>query len=506
MARGTRVQVRIPNAPTTPGERAAATAEALGAPLPRGLVSDNAAINATTSKIRSVPLIGSRVSSAVDATQAAAGRRIEEIASGAARVPPDRALAGSMLRPALQDLIERNNREIDRAYADLRRVTNTNLFSAVRNTRTALEAVLRARRGARMARPERGLEDIISLTGGAVSFNQLQRARNHMAQMIEWARANPNPGFDVADLRRLYAAMTADMEATVRQHAYVHPDRAADALHLSHMTAQTFIEQNGMLQRVLNVRADERMVGSLITAAQERTGNLRLLAELRAGLHPNDFHQIAGSLLSELGHSPATGEFSLNRFVTGWNKLSQNARQILFSPQHLRNIEEIVGMGEHIRGALRESNTSHTAGVLILFDLARDAILLGATMAAGTMSGATAVGAALGTPSVLFAHWLSSPAVASSMARWSRARQAWETTKTAGAFAAFNLATRNLANTLGVPPELVAHHAGLPAGPPGGPLGGPAAPPASPQRPPQTTAPAAPRAPVKDQSRVPVFR
>jgi hypothetical protein len=471
-------------APTTPGGRAAATAEQLGAPLPRGLASDNAAINATTSKIRSVPLLGSRVSSAVDAVQAAAGRRIERIASGASHAPPDRALAGSTLRPAIQNVIEKNNREIDKAYADLRRIADTNKFGATPNTRTAVEAIVKARRGAGIAKPEKGLEDVLSLLRKGMTFNQLQRARNHFAQIIEWAKTNPNPGFDLADLRRIYAAMTGDMKGIIRQHAHVHPDRAADALDLAHMSAKTFIEQNGTLQRVLNVRADERLVGSLVTAAQEKTGNLRMLAELRSGLPPDDFHMIAGSLLNELGHNSATGEFSLNKFVTQWDKISRNAKQILFSPQHLQNIEDIVAMGAHIKGALRESNTSHTAGVLMLFDLARDAILLGATMTAGTMSGETAVAGALATPAIIFSHWLASPAGASSIARWLRARAGLSQGVTAARLGAFNIATRNLANTLGIPQESIARQSPALTGTGSG--------------------PAALPLPAKSQSRVPV--
>jgi hypothetical protein len=455
---------RLPLSPTTPGGLAAQTAENLGAPIPRGLASDNRAINATTAKVRSVPLIGSRISSAVDATQAAAGRRIGEIARGSRGAPPDRALAGSVLRPALEQVIADNNARIDQAYHVLRHVADTNRFGAVANTRTAFEAIMRARRGARMAKPESGLTDVAELVGqgrkpgGGVSFNQLQRARNHLAQTIEWARANPNPGFDVADLRRIYAAMTTDMEAIIRQHARIAPDRAVDVLRQAHQVAQIMIGQNSAAQRVLNLRADENLVGSLVNAAQERTGNLRLLADLRASMHPDDFHHIAGALLAEMGRGPG-GEFSLNRFINNWANISEGARGILFTPQHLRNIEDIVGMGQHIRGALRESNTSHTAGVLIMFDLARDAILLSASAAAGTMTGATMVGGALGAPSVLLAHWLSRPAVASSMARWNHARTAWLLGKTAGKLAVYMIATRNLAHTLGVPAALITHHA-----------------------------------------------
>lgn len=449
---------RVPNAPVTPGERAAETARQLGAPLPRGVASDSRAVQSLTSRMRQVPFGGERIGERVQETERAAGRRIEEIAAGASRTAPDRALAGSTLRPALQDLIEKNNGEIDKAYAALRTVTDTNQFGSVKNTKAALEAILKARRGARLAKPETGLADVMNLVKSGITFNQLQRARNHMAQMIEWAKANPNPGFDTADLRRIYAAMTADMEATVRRYAHVAPQQAADALRLAHQTAQTFIEQNGTLQRVLNVRADERMVGSLITAAQEKTGNLRLLAELKAGLPPDDFQRISGTMLNELGHNAATGEFSLNQFMTQWDKVSDNAKRLLFSPQHLRNIEDIAGMGAHIKGALKESSSSHSANLLVLLDLAKDAALLGGDIATGGGPGlGSAVGAGSSVGLWMLTRWLASPAKASSMANWSRARQAlYNYGWTPARLATFNVMTRNLANNLGVPVELIA--------------------------------------------------
>jgi hypothetical protein len=299
---------RIPQA-LTRGEQAAQTAEDLGVPLARGLASDNRLMQGSTRMLRNLPLTGDRIGRNLEAVQEAAGGRIGEIAAGGAGAAPDRALAGSMLRPALQGVIEDNNARIDQAYGVLDRVIQSHLFGALPRTRAAVQGIVRQRRGARMDNPEAGLADVINLVRTGVSFDGLQRQRNQIGRMIQLAENNPNPGFNVADFRRLYAAMTGDMEGIVRQHARpgVHPDRAAEVLREAHRVAATFAGHNSTVQRVLNVQADERLVGSLLTAAQERTGNLRLLAQLRASMHPDDFHNIGGVMLAELGRNRATG-------------------------------------------------------------------------------------------------------------------------------------------------------------------------------------------------------
>src|SRR5262249_13691017 len=138
-----------------------------------------------------------------------------------------------------------------------------------------------------------------------------------------------------------------------------------------------------------------------------------------------------------------------------WERISERARGILFAPQHLRNIEDIVGMGRHISGALRESSTSHSASLLVLLDVAKDAALLGADVASGGLGAFSAIGA--GTTAGLWglARWLGSPATASSMAAWSRARVGLLGHPTPARLAAFNIATRNLAHNLGVPVQSI---------------------------------------------------
>lgn len=451
-------------APTalTRGQRAAQTAEDLGAPIPRGLASDNTAINATTAKIRSVPVIGSRVSNAVDRTQHAAGERLEDIA-GQMGGASDRAAADAIVRPGLQSAIDANRAQIDANYNGVRGLIDHNRQFPMPRTQQALAAIRGQRAAAGHPNAGHGLEQFENVSRGA-TFNGAHRAR------VDAREAGnplvPHPGYNAADYNRLTRAMTADIRsmaaAGARNATPAGRQAAVQAFDQAETEFGRLAEQNGVLQRLVDSRG-EGAIATLLNAAKEKGGNIALLAQLRNSMAPADFQAIGGMLLHELGQNNATGEFSLAKFATQWDKTAPRARSVLFSPQHLQNIEDIVGLGTHIKSALRESNNSHTAGVLILFDLARDAILFGATAAAGTMSGASLATGAMATPAVLFAHWLSRPATASSMAAWMRARAGMLGHPTPGRLAAFNITTRNLANNLGIPLESVLKRIGGPA-------------------------------------------
>ena len=445
---GPRVQKAIP---TTPGERAAETAANLGAPLPRGLTSDNTAVQATTAKLRSVPIVGSRISSMVDKTQAAAGQRVEDITGQMAGGATDRAAADALVRPALQDVVDRNNARADQLYGAVRNSINPDRPYQLPNTQTTLGRIIAQRQAAGWADPERGLEQFKNVAESG-SFNGAHRARvdaRNAGNVL-----NPNPGYNKADYNALTRAMTADLRSIANTEG---GQKAVSAFDKAETEFGKMAEQNAELNKLVNARG-EGAIATLLGSARERSGNVRLLAQLKNSLSKPDFEQVGGVLLHELAQNPTTGEFSLGKFVTGWDKVSDRAKDVLFSPQHLKDINDIVGMGQHIKSSLRESNTAHTAGVLILFDLARDAALLATTAAAGTLTMGAAAGAIGGLGSMALGRWLASPAKAASMSAWTRAYRAVAGSRTPARIAAFNLATRNLSNNLGVPVETILGH------------------------------------------------
>lgn len=441
--------------PAGAGQAAARTAEKIGAPIPRGFASDNPNTIATTAKLRSLPFVGAKINTALGKTQKAAGGVVEDIAQQMAGGPTDRSIADAIVRPGLRGAIQQNKKEIDQAYNSLRGMIDPNRPYTLPTTTAALTRIMQARSAAGWSKPELGLDQFLNLIKGA-TFNGAHRAR---ADAREAGNVTvPHPGYNNADFNKLTRALTRDLRNIVDA------EGGPPALQAFDDAEQTFgrlSEQNDIVHSIAESKG-EAAIATLLKAANEKGGDLRLLAQLRNTMSPSAFQNVAGTLLSELGHNNSTGEFSLAKFATGWDKVSDNAKRILFSPQHLSQLEEIFGLGQHLKDVGIESNVgkSGTAGPLILLDMAKDAVLIGVDLLSGGVGAGTALGGATTAAAALYGRWLASPATAASMSRWVTAYRAVTlNTPTPARRAAFNIATRNLANTLGVPAEAILQRA-----------------------------------------------
>jgi hypothetical protein len=381
-------------APSTVGQRAAATAEAIGAPIPKGIASDNRAIRGATAATASVPVVGARIHNALDATREAAGEAVGQ--SG------------------VDDAISANKWLQDQLYNRVRGAIDPDRVMPMPRTAAALARVRANRVAARQANPDQGLEQFDNLARQGASFNGAHRARVDAREAGD--ALNPNPGYNAADYNQITRAMTGDIRANV---AALGGRRAVQAFERAEQNFGPIAEANKFLSRIVRQRGP-------------------------------------GAGLDELGFNPATNAFSLDKFVTAWNKINPQVQPFVPAPGHGNNIRAIFEMGSHIKSSMRERNTSHTSNVLILWDLARDAALLGVGVATGAVGGVSMLGgAAASVPAIVFMHWLASPARAASMSAWSRAYTAALGNPTPARIAGFNIATRNLANTLGLDPAAV---------------------------------------------------
>jgi hypothetical protein len=443
----------------TAGQRAAATAEDLGAPLPRGVASDRPIVQQATAAAQSLPITGAVVRRRVQATQRAAGEHIEDISQQMTRGAAGRTTAAADLQRGVEGVIDRNVARQDANYARLRAMLDLGgetEMHAMPRTRAALDQVAHRRLQSGMEAPERGLERFRNLQDTA-SFNGAQRLRT-------WARnqtrpTEDNPGFDAGDYRAITGAMGADMRQMAADSARAagnHPGRAVAEFERADAEFGRLAEQNKILRRLADLPG-EGIVGKLQGAAQIKGGDARLLQQLRRQMAPQEFEQLGGTILGELGQRAPQGEFSLQTFTTGWNKISDAAKAAMFSPQHQHDIDEIVHMGEHIHRALETTNRSHTGDTLIGFEMAKTIGELAVAAGAGWLSAgeiAAGLSTTIGVPAL--AMILASPARTASTRAWLRAYNGAISDPTPARTAVFKVATRNLGHTLGVPPEAIA--------------------------------------------------
>lgn len=436
------------------GLQAAQTAVDVGQPLPAGIVSETPAVKAFTQGFRQVPLVGPTITEGVQSTVRATGRKVGDIAEelGGGTVP-DRATIGANTRTKLQEVIDKNNDEISDAYKDLRQNhIKSNMFASPANTKQALDEIKAKRWSAGKANVSSGLADVENLVTSGRSFDGMVRARSDIGAAIGANFRNPNPGFPTGDMKKVYAALSKDMRAAVTNPNNIRPtSNAADAMASftnANNIAKDIINRNKNLQSLLNIKNDEGIVGSVINAARSKTGNARLLGELRNQMAPEDFEKIVSIGLNELGHTDQG--FSLARFGRAWDDMSPSAKGILIrDPGHRKALDDISQLGSFLKDADKyrnTSNTAHAAGVtgalVALAEAFKEPDKIGPMLAG--LAGGYGLSKILGRP-----------ASASALRKWltiakDKASGRYGPVK---ASAALGLATRNLQNNLPEPAQ-----------------------------------------------------
>ena len=447
--------------PPGPAAQALETSRGLGAPIPRALASDNPLVNSLTAKARSLPLFGSRFGSTLDATEEAAGERVGDIARGMVGAEPSRAVSDTLVRPALEGVINDNKAKINGAYNGVRGAINLGTKSPMKRTVAAIQDVIDQRAASGDMNPRQGLEELINVAQGS-TFNGA-----HMRRALarsEGGKQNPHPGYEKGAFDYIVREMGKDLRETVwttakgtggRPATRAQRDAAVKAFDEAEEQFGRLHDQNDRISDLLKSQG-QAPLEKLLGAAKEKGGDATLLNQLKQSMSDQDFATVGGQLLNELGHNNSTNKFSLAKFVTEWDKISPEAKKALFDQQHRRNIDDIVGLGTHIKSSLRESNTSHTAGGVILFEIISHIVsAVAAGEASHLVTGNAMAGYGAAGAGMVLSHWLASPAKASSMAAWVRARANLVADATPARQGVFNIATRNLAHTLGIPVESI---------------------------------------------------
>jgi hypothetical protein len=252
--------------------------------------------------------------------------------------------------------------------------------------------------------------------------------------------------------------MTNDLQNIVADAASAAGNNPRDAVRTFQAADARYgqlMDMNEILRGVSGV-GREGAIARATTAAKEVGGDARLLQEMRRHMPQQAFQHVGAQILSELG-TGREGEFSLPVFVKGWNKLSEPAKRALFSPPHLRDINEIVDMAGTISKSLKAAESgSHATGPLVMFEVLKTLGELAIGYGAGVVTGHEIAQAGLvAGASQGLTFLLSRPAATSSARAWMRAWGNFLQENTPARAAAFKMATRNLGNTLGVSQDVI---------------------------------------------------
>lgn len=210
---------------------------------------------------------------------------------------------------------------------------------------------------------------------GSLSFNDLRQLRT----WVRTAKGNPELRQSIGDanLGRLEGALTDDIYSnagSLGSPALEHQLRRADQFYAA---GQSRI--SNALSGVFKAKSGEGAYDSVVGAAMDggRADVGRLLSVKRS-LHPDEWGDVAATALQRMGRptpgvaavGEGDGAFSVSSFVTNYNRLSPQGREILFGArggggagaqrlrQQLDNLAEVADMQKSVEKAANNSRSA----------------------------------------------------------------------------------------------------------------------------------------------------
>lgn len=427
------------NAPAVarPGMEAAASASRLGVELPRAVASDSAVIQQGGKVLSNVPIGGVplREASKKAITQLGEAADRTQAGYGTGNI----ANAGAGARQGIRDYATNTlPGRVKDAYDGVDALITQNVTTPL--SETAKVATDISSRRANAALPESGavklVQQALSQKDG-LNYQGIKDLRTNIGELLDNPQSITASGFSEGELKRIYGGLTSDLKNAVARGGGEKASAAFESA--NQLAAKTAREREG-LQKVLGRDAsDERIFDRITSMAGSNSRADRVaLARVRGAVSDETWNDLASGVIAKLGRDNE-GNFSPDRFVTGWGKLSQEGKAQLFGGKKelASSLDDIAKVSSQFKTLNQYANPSGTGQTMI-----------GASYLSGALlDPTTVVGSVVGAR--VLSSIMAKPTSARALAAYAKAYQRQAVAPTSQSTAALQNSARALAAYIG---------------------------------------------------------
>lgn len=267
----------------------------------------------------------------------------------------------------------------------------TRFMSNPANTRALLEEI--AARNTRMINSKGGTREAPPMAGGllgemisAIRTPQwpanLQTLRNMRSEVRRLASGMADTEKNVlkaSDLDRIQASLTQDMVEQLQKNVAHYRDdgdiltadkidRAIKEFSRADQYTRLSIERMEKIEKLFNASTGEALARNITNAAiGGGKGNIEMLQTLAKTLRPDEMGEVRSMIFSTIGRPVPSGRgavqemaFSPNTFTTTWNKMSPEAKALLFDGEHKKAIDDIAAVASRLSNVDAMGNPTHS--------------------------------------------------------------------------------------------------------------------------------------------------
>lgn len=203
--------------------------------------------------------------------------------------------------------------------------------------------------------------------GGGLSWGDLRRFRSLVGEMIEQPTV-ASEGTSTAALRRLYAGISQDMEATASS---VSPRALTAVRRANQYYRGREARREGLISEILGPNFDQGAQAAFEQInrwAQQRGGNFARLGQALRSMPEDEANAVRASIFARMGRASAGRQdeagtaFSPAEFATQWHRLEPRARSFLAPDAAHRNaLNDLVRITTAQKRGSQYANFSNTS-------------------------------------------------------------------------------------------------------------------------------------------------
>ena len=393
-----------PVATATPqGPRLPSNAEVIDAakridvPLLRAMVG-NRVEQGLAGGLSAIPYAGTPIVNAFERGRQALGDAAARTVSTLGQ--PGTELAGGNARDAMVKWVSKQTAdELNKLYKGLGKKLKPGVTRPLEETRKVAAQIQREMAESTSVTPQPALnmvDEALQRREG-LSFNGVLDLRTDVIRRLDAAKISPEAGTDMAALKRLKTALTKDLQATVEKAG---GKTALDEFKQVNDTARRVIKERKSIERIVGPKGDagEGAVINRVTQMASTTGqNLDRLRIAKKAMGNQAWNDMAAEISNRMGIDTATGQWSHNRFMTAYGKLSDAGKSELFGAAKPM-FDDIATVSSKFKELEKLGNPSGTGRVNAVMKLITNpGALLGGGAAAYMANPALAIGAGVPT-------------------------------------------------------------------------------------------------------------
>lgn len=342
-------------------------ADRLGVTMPRYSVSTSPLIQRAGMIGQSVPGMSAPLEHATQESTEKMGE-----AAAAAAGPATAYSAGKEAKAAIGDYVGPTSQDIiDQRYNYASSLMNKNVTTPLTNTAAALTKLAQVRgtyndqlTGAAVDK----IQQAMQMRRG-LSYDGIKNLRTQIGSMGSFGSLLPNE-LPKSEISQLYGALSQDLDAAASRSG---GPNALQAHKLANDTYSSIAAQRQQLVDLLGGESGGANPESVFSALQRSASGKPGSADLDAlrlakqailqSKNPGAWNELSQGMVSELGRD-ADGNFSPQRFLTGYGNIGDDAKNELFAPNSLlrNNLDDLATVSRQWKSLYKYANPSGTAG------------------------------------------------------------------------------------------------------------------------------------------------